>query len=324
MQINTINYNGEDLEGLNIDLTIQGDIETEELNVTENGEYAAAPGKAFDKVSVDVVQKGEVIDKSVQPNQIKMLVNITEDVANCYVLYIQTVAHGVEVDWGDGTSTSSSASIEKTRSQCATINHIYTDYGLKIITLTANEGQVGLIGSNGFLSFAGAPGSVNGNQYPNNVYRYSVLGLYFGDLPYMYYENDKSVDLSAGGLYEIINAINPNTGNNSALTNLIINKQSTYIGMNVTLPGLQSINIPPCPKLSNNLFRNCTALKKVDMTDWTVEDLLNSTWGASAFYSAHSSLQIIFKTKEIMEVAKTITNLSEYGDYMTYEGEITS
>lgn len=264
---------------------------------------------------IENIPSGSDFDMTVTANQIKMLVYIHPEIMHCYVNFIQTVANGVEVDWGDGTPVNTSSATGQDRYSCASIAHDYSTTGYKIIKMTVKQGTVSLIESNGCISFAGADGNTNGNQFPNNYYRHSLVGIVFGD--------NTSGNVGQCRALSFVHNFNGSVGGNSALTDATIRDSATVLtGVDGT--SIRNIKIPSSVKVFyDNCFRNCTYLGVVDFTDYTIYDLSQCTFGATMFVSATSNgLVILFKDQETADYAKTITNLSVWASYIKYVGEV--
>lgn len=256
-------------------------------------------------------------DLPVEDNQIKMLVRIHPVIKNCYVNFIQSIAYGVEVDWGDRTSVDTSSSIGKDRYTCATIAHTYNSTGLKIITLTAKQGTLSVISNNGFISFAGASGITDGNQFPNNYYRNALIGISFGNDIYGSVDETRSLQFA-------INVAN-DVRYNDYLNYLTIRDSVVNFPL-INNTGIRQIKIPVSARnFRTTGFKWCAFLGVVDFTDFTIDNLSQCTFGSDLFTnSTGNGLTILFKDQETAEYAKTITNLSTWADYIKYVGEVES
>lgn len=257
--------------------------------------------------------------KNVTDNQIKMLVYIDDDVANCYVNYVQTIANDVEVDWGDGTPIDTSPSTGGSRVNCAAIPHTYSKRGYLIITLSAHESNIKLISSNGFLSFGGANGNVNGNQFPNNNYRLNVVGLSFGNNTTM------SVD-SAVGLNRVI-AYNIDFWFALCYAIEITVRDGAQNFPAINYNNMRHVLIPnTVTNFGADVMTNCPNLNLIDFRSWSLENInsaiFNGQFLAGSGRSANSLGHpiLLFSTQEIAEAAKQKTNLAVYADWITYEG----
>lgn len=269
---------------------------------------------------IRAIPTGSDFDMTVADNQVKMLVYIHPEIMRCCVIYFQEFENDVEVDWGDGSPVETSSVVGSERTTAPCIFHSYSKSGLALIVLTANQGYVNLIDSNGFLSFAGADGRTNGNQFPNNYYRHSVVGLSFG----------KNV-LSIGGINSclglkfIINYSYGRAAHNSALGYITFNDSQSLNTFPMLMDSaIRNLKIPSYSRhFETNTFRNCVYLGTADFTDFTTDDLSQCIFGSTLFTgSINNGLIILFKDQETAEYAKTITNLSVWSDYIKYVGEV--
>lgn len=258
-------------------------------------------------------------DMSVTDNQIKMLVYIDDDVANCYVNYIQTIANDVEVDWGDGTPAETSSAVGTGRYDCASLSHNYLIRGYVIIVFTAHNGIVKTIDNNGFLSFAGAPSSINGNQFPNNNFRINVFGISYGD------NTDGNILTEMPTLYFALN-FKPNISANNIM---YVTLRQNVTEWRVIGGSIRNIKVPnTITSFTDNCTRNAQFLNTLDFTNWTIETLNNCTFGGTNMFlysgrhaNALGHTILLFATQEIAEAAKQKTNLAVYADWIKYEGE---
>ena len=264
---------------------------------------------------IQAIPSSSEFDMTVTNNQIKMLVYIHPEIMHCCVNYVQTVANGVEVDWGDGSTIDSSTSTGHERFDCANIFHTYAETGLKIITLTAKQGEITVISANGFISFAGAKGEVNGNQFPNNYYRGALIGITFG--------NDTLGDVNECVALAFIINIKGHAAGSTSLTNVTINNSAIVCPI-LSSTKIRDIKIPVAIRTFYiNTFRNCTYLGVVDFTDFSISELSQCTFDSDLFTgSTNNGLTILFKDRETAEYAKAITNLSVWADYIKYVGEV--
>lgn len=302
--------------------TFKSEIEVDNELFEDIGEaIAEKDGGEIPKRS-ELVERIEAIpffdyDLPVEDNQIKMLVYIHPEITHCFVNYIQRVANDVEVDWGDGTTVDTSDRTGRDRYTCAFVSHDYETIGLKVITLTAKQEIFGLLSSNGFISFAGADGRTNGNEFPNNYYRGSVIGLSFGN-------NTEGQADECKALVFIYNTNTAIARYNNSLKNITF--RSGIMNDSLSLSGalIRNIKIPSTiRKFQTNGFRDCSFLGVVDFTDFTIDELSQCTFGSTLFTGAtNNGLTILFKDQETAEYAKTITNLSAWADYIKYVGEV--
>lgn len=260
----------------------------------------------------------EGIDMTVTDNQIKMLVYIHPAIRHCYVNFVQTVANDVEVGWGDGTAVDSSPSIGNGHYSCAVISHNYNSDGLRIITLTAKQGILHALDTSvGFIMFAGAPiSTVDGDTFPNNYYRNAIVGIAFGENTYGKVECCSAL-LFIYGLKNVSGAYNPSLSNLTLSSNIM--EMPLLMETNI-----RNIIIPSAIRtFRSNCLRNCTFLKIVDFTYYSISELSQCVFGSNMFTNTtNNGLIILFKDQETADYAKTITNLSTWSRYIKYVGEV--
>ena len=282
------------------------------LDVSRNGVYGAPDGvDGYSPVYVNVPTGS--IHMGADDDEIKMLVFITEETRQPWVNYIQSVANDVTVDWGDGTTPSTDSRTGTSRTTCAGVSHTYVSYGLKVITLTKHSGTLSLLESNGFLSFAGAYSTTNGNAYPNNgKYRNSLIQVHIG-------YNCTVSSLSSCLSLQDIKRWSPilTDGIGFAQNNLL---RAELIDGDIYCPSftsnsrIETVTIPSSiTTIPVNCFRTCSNLRYVDFTAIELENgALPITFGTNVFTSTSASLVLMFATAEIAAVAKETTNLTEY------------
>ena len=293
------------------------------------------PGGILDNSSA---QPDMSLDMSVEPNQIKMLIFLTdenEEERSCAVSFVQTGPHGVEIDWGDGNREISDEQIRQSLYSITRYNHVYQKGGLYVITLTAIDGELKIHGN----SYASGTMILNSGHYSNYYYEQFVAGAYKRRLVEMAIGDN--IFLEDYALYNLpnlrkINRITTTPTSNILLKGICIGmsiiempegissiKQSTFV-QNLLSGCVKNFIFPSTIKeIESSALNNTAGVLKYDFTKvqlnedgelpFTIQS--NSLKGFDALIT-----KIVFANSEIAEVAKSTTNLSQYADSITYEG----
>lgn len=112
----------------------------------------------------------------------------------------------------------------------------------------------------------------------------------------------------------------------NSLTSIIIPSGVTSIGSSAfqDCNRLLSVTIPSSiTSIGNEAFRDATNIYLYDFLTWTSTDLDACTFGTNIFRGINQGTKIMFKYKSVSDHAATVTNLSTYSAYFTYEEDDT-
>lgn len=286
-----------------------------------------------------------VFDMTVTSKQIKMIIELTPadiDPLECGIYFFQSVANDVTIDWGDGTTEQSGDDIV-TADYPDVIHtrylHTYSDYGKKMITLTAHEGSLRLptnryVGGSYLIDSGIDLGNTPNIGYYSSLYRTRLKEVAVGDdielMNYTFYQYPclEKINRIVKSASEPIIPLYFQTG----IKNLVIPegvttiKTSNFICGGVGINGyFASVKFPSTlTEIKSNAFPNQYGVKTYDFTQirLNANNELPFTVQSNSLTVNPYLTQLVFATQEIAEVAKQTTNLSQYGNYITYEGAV--
>lgn len=295
---------------------------------TKGGTVASGDGFADFATDIASIPSGGGRDMTVTANQIKAYIIVSGLNKKLATRFCQTVAHGVTVDFGDGTDAVISGTTTRIDDSYIfeTINHEYDEPGEYVITWTATSGVLALV-QNGYAQ-----------AYLINAPELHQRQFDFHGAPY----TSSVIELSIGD-----NIVIQNNGL-SLMTGL---KKVNRISENGIIPqmvrcGLPEIVIPdmmtsiPAYVFSNNraiIYRLPSTLVKIEafafvdssdtaLYDFTKISLVDGSLpftveSSSAFNGINQNCILLFKDAETAAVAKTTTNLTEQATKIHYVGE---
>lgn len=235
----------------------------------------------------------------------------------------------VNVDWGDGSVETVTGYNTITKS--TVFSHTYANAGKYIISLNLVSGEIRAI-YNGYL---GSGFFCNDNEEitTSDPYVLYLLGTVIridlhsfetstsanGDgfclkcTSLLKYDDDNTTIVKKS-LFDSCTSIKEYHIKNTVTT---IEKSAFYGS------AIATITIPASViSIDNSAFYNCKSCVLFDFTQITlVDNALPISFGTNVFYGIQSTAKILFATKEIADVAKTTTNLSNYANYIHYVGE---
>ena len=280
-------------------------------------------------------------DMSVKPNQIKMMIFLTdedEEERSCAVSFVQTVPHGVEIDWGDGSKEISDDSITKDALKATRYNHIYHKGGFYVIKLSCLNGNLS------FYENVPTSGTIMlncGGNFSHNVYDIYNKGIY----------NRRLIELSVGDNIILTNSALRNLPYLKKVNRITTTPTSNKLTIAIST-GLNIIDIPEgitsiegysftaaglsgyvkefvipstITEIQSFAFNGQLYVVKYDFTKIQLNEngelpfsIQNNSFPSSKQLT--NGTKIVFANSEIAEVAKSTTNLSQYADSITYEG----
>ena len=224
-------------------------------------------------------------------------------------LYIgQTVANGVSIDWGDGSTAETLADTGNVNT-----SHTYAEPGDYVILLIPQDGCTLSFG-NGTTSYCvmGATGN------KSMIYRNMLKEVYIG-------KNVTSIDSSAFFNCPSLSSITIPTGvtsidtkafsNCSSLESIVLPTGVSSIDSSAfsSCPSLSSIVIPDgVTSIGSNAFQNCFGMRYYDFSACTAIPALGSP---NVFGSIPSDCQMLIPS-ELYSNWKIATNWATYKSYM--------
>lgn len=167
----------------------------------------------------------------------------------------QTVAKGVVIDWGDGSSTTS---VSGTGNKSA--NHTYSAVGNYIITITVVSGTMKL--GNGSSGTATVVGALNSSSYRASVTRVNIGSNVTEITAYAFYQN---ANLSAISMPNTITSIGNYAFQTCQFPFVVIPSSCTTLGTYVfdSCKAIRYISIPnSVTSFGNNDTYSCTGLRR--------------------------------------------------------------
>ena len=289
--------------------------------------------------AIDAIPTEPIFDLSVIDKQIKMVIELTPDDIDpleCGITFFQTVANDITIDWGDGTIEQSDTRINGDIYHHTRYLHTYSSYGKKLVTLTANDGSLSLPTN----SYLGGSYLINsGKSLTNNAERQNYNWFYNKRLKKLAIGNQ--IVLANYSLYGYpdlseINRFTYSPANSNIPANTLINTKSLIIPEGLTTiqksqfitfgtsGRFQYVKFPSTlQSIGANAFTGQSCVKTYDFTsiNLNANNELPFTVQSNSFNQFNTAVtKFLFATQEIADVAKQTTNLSQYGDNITYEG----
>ena len=293
-----------------------GGVTIEPLSVTENGTYTAPSGTAYSPVTVNV-EGGDTPEPEPTDGKTHLWIRIPEGThANRMtfsVRFTQTVARGVTVDWGDGSTPET-----YTGTTAANHNHTYAQTGDYEITLEVTSGTVSFVASSSTAIYGSSTSAQGFANRPRIVRAWigdSVTSIGAYAFSYCY-------ALTSITIPDNVTSIGNSAFQNCyALTSITIPDSVTSIGNNAFYYcyALTSITIPDnVTSIGNNAFQNCYAACEYHFRSETPPTL-----GGTAVFSNIPSDCIIYvpysEDHSILEAYQTATNWSAQASKMREE-----
>lgn len=306
-----------------------GGATVEPLSVTENGTYTAPSGKAYSPVNVNVSSEP---DMTVTAKQFKLLINYDDYYGPYLMNFGQTVASGCTIDWGDGTTETSRESTAEWNDP--PYSHQYATPGHYVITVTANEGVLSIIGRHSHgsglgISPYGVANSVQSEVTARGIHAMIVRVAIGEDVVI----NDNGLRnmpfLKSNRLLgQITGGVLPSTCSYSEIfEDLIIPDGTVAIvsdGFSTTMA--KTVVVPYT--IRDIRTRAFDKMYATTLYDFTAIDLIDGDFpvtlaNTNSIYCRNSAplTSILFKSKEVADAAKAATNWSNFAAYIHYVGE---
>lgn len=288
----------------------------------KNGE--STKYKTRDMAAVRAIPTGGGgFDMSVEPNQVKILIRIPKWNKRQMVRFANS-KNGAEcvVDWGDGIVEIFSASTELEYADQR--EHVYSESGLYIISITANEGTLIIGGING-ISTVSENQLITGEYHNNNT----TLRIAFAS---------RVVEISAGDnvnaesslcnvrMCHITRPFNFNSLQGTGIAEAYIPESLDVIPSYFAARAvIEYISFPETIKeIKNNAFDGCSTTSVFDFT----KIKLNDDGSFPIVLSATNVFRgikgyIVFETEEIANAAKEATNWATYAANIKHRGEVS-
>ena len=265
---------------------------------------------------------------------------VSEERLEMSLCFRQSVSHGVEIDWGDGspgeTFNSTSSYILPT--------HEYEKIGKYVATFNPIGECVLTLGSGGNYSIIGAISSSDRTRYHYlNVITNIEIGRNVISIPDSIFRSLYNLstvvipntvtnlrDSAFANCYNLSTVVIPNTttsignytfSNCYNLSTVVIPNTTTSIGISAFTAcySLPEIKIPSnVLSIGSQAFANCYSLKKIDFSEHTQVPVLEST---NAFNYAPSD-RIYIVPDALYDEWIAATNWSDYADYIVKASEV--
>lgn len=320
-------YKWVDESKLNAALTASADAIREKTGDTAQINFDMENETGFES-AIEEIESGGGRDMTVTANQIKAYIIVSNLNKNLTTRFCQTVAHGVTVDFGDGTDAVISGTVTGIDSPYVyeTINHEYNELGEYVVTWTATSGVLALVG-NGYdqAYLINAPDlHQKQNDFHGAPYTSSVIELSIGD--------NIVIQQNGLSLMTALRKINRISENGMipqmvrcGLPEIVIPDMMTSIPAYVFANNRAIIYRLPSTlvKIEANSFINSSDTALYDFTKISLVDgsLPFTVESSNAFHGINADCILLFKDAETAAVAKTTTNLTGQATKIHYVGE---
>lgn len=309
-------------------------------NITANGTYNASDDNA-DGYSSVIVAVGD-IDMSVTADQYKLLVEPYVADHSVTISFLQTVANGCTIDWGDGMSeTSGSHTYDEFIVYSNNLyTHIYTDAKPKCITVTANDGIIYLYGAKyASGSCIVTPPSVAPSNTPgvaeyNNYYKGMLRQVAVGDNIVLNANKSDFVWGTFVGLPHVVSnryfdfgiTVIPTQVRNSMILGDVVIPDGVTTILTYALIGITCDKMVFPESIRTIEASAFSGSRGIQLYDFTATRLIDGQFPitlahTNAFNQISTFQKIMFATQEIAEAAKAATNWSTYASRIHYVGE---
>lgn len=277
-------------------------------------------------------------------NQVKFRVQLkTKNLLTATIAFVQSIANDVIVDFGDGSASQTSDKTGTSRFNCAMIEHTFPAVGEYVITLTATDGSLSLIGvsanSYGALLFTNyieaGFSPPRAKSYQNCVSELAFgknVGFLDSPLSYLgisslrfYSQTNPYLPVGAKCLREIVfsggeTSIIGSLGGDHSLTTLTVPACLTDVIANFirgsgTLVEVRFLG--DIGSIAANAFYGCQGMRVYDFTHCTAVPTLAA---ANAFTNIPADCKIIVPDALAAEW-KAATNWATYADNIISETE---
>ena len=267
-------------------------------------------------------------DMSVTDNQLKMLVEIPEFDKSINISFLQSVAYGCTIDWGDGTDETSSSKVGGDVYTATVYGHSYSTSGAKIITITANSGTITVFGNYapGSRLIASPYGVANDANLGKlaNAYHNMLKQLEVGDNIILGYEALTNFPTIMVNRLPNTDGVIAGCGNTGFLGEIVIPEGVTTVGgYCFSGSSFRSVKLPSTlTSIGQYAFNGCQGCAIYDFTAIALSGSdFPITIFSNSFNGIHSKQKIVFATKEVADAAKAATNWASLANYITYIGE---